>query len=108
MRLHFKYPIVLRRKEILEEHIIEDKKKKGWKREWTLASKGDTEFFGTIKLGDFKISNKFLNKLSCNGKNLDEKDFDLNELENLSSGFYVNTPIFEFYITNGNSIGDCV
>lgn len=104
MGLHFKYPVVLRRKEIRKEERIDDKDKVETK--WHLAPKGDTKFFGTIKLGDFKISNRFLNKLPYNGKNLDKKDFDPNELKNLPSGFYVYAPIFKFYIENGNSIGD--
>ena len=104
MGLHFKYPVILRRKEIRKEERIDDKDKVETK--WHLAPKGDTKFFGTIKLGDFKISNEFLKRLSNSGKNLDKKDFNPNELKNLPSGFHVDTPIFEFYVTNGNSIGD--
>ena len=64
MGLHCKYPIVLRRKEIRKEERIDDKDKVETK--WHLAPKGDTKFFGTIKLGDFKIQfeeSNFLEKL---------------------------------------------
>lgn len=102
MGLHFKYPVVFRRKEIRKEKRVDDKVE----IKWELAPEGYTKFFGIIKLGDFKISNEFLKHLSNSGKNLNKKDFNPNELKNLPSGFHVDTPIFEFYVTNGNSIGD--